>query len=724
MNSSHPHASTVHHPPPKLQQGIDIFFVLNAAQRWWKLAIPCGLLLAGVSGALIHATFVPEYRAAALLRISSDTPYIVFHSSGNSSTFIRNQVELIRSRLVLGAVLDQPEIARMPELNQTQDRIAALAKRIKVSSIGNSDLFQIAYTGLDPKDAAAVANAITDSYFELRGDYEAKRIQRVIQILKEESEGRESEVTSLRENVRELAKKLKVRDPLSTGSSTVVIRQQQHPLDNLGSHISTSEVELAVLEAQTQAYREWMAAQPIVASEAVIERTIDQHPESQKLKAQIARNQALLSEYEAVGNETNMTATFRQLRREIERDENTLKQMRENLKLEIKEQLESDLKTRRQDELQQMGNRSESLAMTVEVLKKRLEEQLKSEKESSGETIVDTIELKFKQAELTRAEEVLNLIDRRTLQLRTERRAPERVESLAIATAPISPVEALPYKQLLLAAAFCLCAPFGLAVAWEYRVLRVNDAAQLERIPHLNVLGEIANLPVRKGNGLRNRDRVSRGLSLFEESIDSLRTGLVLGEPVEDMQVLAVTSASTQEGKTSVAIQLAMSLSQATGEKTLLIDGDMRVPDIHEVFEVPIEPGLSKLLDHQCTLDEAIVTSWGELHLIPAGKLHVSPHKLLGNGALKSVLDEARQRYRYIVIDTPPMLAAGEALMLAKGADVSLLCAMCDVSRIRRVRSVFNRLSTAGANPRGVVLSGVPTHSYTHAYGYYGYEKS
>jgi len=717
--NSHPHSTRAHHQTPAPQQSINVQFVLSTARRWWKLAIPCGLLLAGVSGIILYARFVPEYQAGSLLRISSDTPYIVFPTREDSRQFITNQVELIRSRLVLGPVLGESEIAGLPELNESEDRIAALGKRIKVSSIGQSDLFQITYTGPDPARAAIAANAIAESYFRLRGQYEDQRKQRVIDLLNEESLERKQAVGTLRDNVRELAKKAKVKDPFSTGTS--VDNPQRHPLADVVSQMTTSEVDLAVLKAQVQAYQEWMETQPIVAPQGAIEQTIEQHPQAQKLKTQIALNQSLLSEYEAVGNATSKTANYQHLQREIERDEKTLEQVRENLKPEVKQQLESDMNNRRLDELQQMRSRSEGLALTVKVLQQHYEEQLKNVAESSG----DTIELEFKQAELERAEEVLNLIDSRTLQLRTERRAPERVELLQPASPPTSPVEKLPYKQLLLISLASLCAPFGLAVAWEFYVLRVSNAAQLERIPNLAVVGEIATLPVHKRNSPRTSDRVSRDLSLFEESIDSLRTGLVLAAPLRDMQILAVVSASSQEGKTSIATQLAVSIAQATGEKTLLIDGDMRIPDIHEVFEVPLEPGFSKLLDHQCTFDEAVVTTWGEhLHLLPAGKLHTSPHKLLGNAALKSVLDEARRRYRYIVIDTPPVLAAGEALVLAKAADVSLLCAMRDVSRINRVRAAFNRLVTTGANPQGVVLSGVPADRYAYSYGYYGYAKS
>jgi polysaccharide biosynthesis transport protein len=154
----------------------------------------------------------------------------------------------------------------------------------------------------------------------------------------------------------------------------------------------------------------------------------------------------------------------------------------------------------------------------------------------------------------------------------------------------------------------------------------------------------------------------------------------------------------------------------------LLIDGDMRSPDIHRLLKMRQAPGLAEVLSHECTPQEGIVTDWSDsVHVMPAGKLRNSPHKLLGNGEWKEVLDELRQTYRYILIDTPPILPASESLVLARAADVCLVCAMRDVSRIDRLRRSSERLVAAGAHPVGVVLNGVPTHEYAYSYGsYYG----
>ena len=99
------------------------------------------------------------------------------------------------------------------------------------------------------------------------------------------------------------------------------------------------------------------------------------------------------------------------------------------------------------------------------------------------------------------------------------------------------------------------------------------------------------------------------------------------------MRVLAVTSAANREGKTSVASQLAVSFARATGKPLLLIDGDMRCPDIHNVFDVAWSPAWPRCSAASAALEEAIVTSWNDLvHLLPAGRLEAVRTRCLATG--------------------------------------------------------------------------------------------
>jgi len=197
---------------------------------------------------------------------------------------------------------------------------------------------------------------------------------------------------------------------------------------------------------------------------------------------------------------------------------------------------------------------------------------------------------------------------------------------------------------------------------------------------------------------------------------------LSLGKLSQGFQVLAVTSAVSQEGKTTLAAQLATSIARATGEPTLLIDGDMRSPEIHEIFDTELSAGLAEVLRGECPVEEAIETSLSEtLHILTAGRLTASPHRLVGNGEFENVIEKLRAMYRHIIIDPPPILPASEALVLARVADSTVLCVRRDYSRLDQVDEAYRRMIAANVHTCGAVLNGIPFHQYAFKYGSYDY---
>lgn len=376
---------------------------------------------------------------------------------------------------------------------------------------------------------------------------------------------------------------------------------------------------------------------------------------------------------------------------------------------------------RRKAELAQLKIELRGLEIAEDDLKKAYSTQfgklLKERQDLSGEAL----SFRFKKDELHEAQAVLGRIQDRMIALTTERSAPPRVIWHEQAKVPNVPTELLPIRNMALAGLLAFCLPFGLAIGWEFRTRRIGSPDELERELHMTVLGEIARLPTRvRAAPQMAAKRIGSELRIFEESVDSLRTSLTLCDDLRDMRILAITSAANHEGKTSVASQLALSLARATGKATLLIDGDMRSPDVHKVFSVARGPGLAEVLGNECSLADAIVgTHNPNVQLLPAGRLKVSPHRLLGNGAWKSLLAQVPASYGYVIIDTPPVLAASEALVLSKYADAILICVMRDVSRADQVRKASNMLTAAGGCPVGTVLNGVPISRYKYYYGTY-----
>ena len=315
------------------------------------------------------------------------------------------------------------------------------------------------------------------------------------------------------------------------------------------------------------------------------------------------------------------------------------------------------------------------------------------------------------------------MIASRKLALQTEMHAPARVSLMQEAQRPTIAVVPVPYMFLLVACTCSLLAPLGIAVAHESIVRRITSTEQLASESRSIVLGEIARFPVRTVVS-KNRSlppAKQRDLFIFAESIDSLRTSLLLTDSLGSLgneKIIAFCSAASGEGKTSVAASIALSIANASNRRTLIIDADLRSPDVATFFDVPSTPGLSEVLSGKATVSEAIHrVGKTQAYVLPAGDINVNPHHILDGPKIEKILATLRKRFTTIIIDTPPILSASESLVYARAADLVVFCTLADVSRVKQVRVATARLQLTGANLAGCVLSGVPLNRYKYRYG-------
>lgn len=212
------------------------------------------------------------------------------------------------------------------------------------------------------------------------------------------------------------------------------------------------------------------------------------------------------------------------------------------------------------------------------------------------------------------------------------------------------------------------------------------------------------------------------------ESYKTLRTNLMFSFPDADSSVcrkILVTSAGAGEGKTTTAVNLALSIAQ-NGAKVLLIDADMRKPTIHRYFNLESRQGLSNILSgiderSECIFD---VPSTQGFSVIPSGIIPPTPSELLGSNAMKRLLDALSSAYDYIVIDSPPIGIVTDALALSAEVDGVVFVASCGKTRMPDINKAVQTLKLAKANLLGVILNRVPNRKmnrYYKARYYYGY---
>jgi tyrosine-protein kinase Etk/Wzc len=261
-----------------------------------------------------------------------------------------------------------------------------------------------------------------------------------------------------------------------------------------------------------------------------------------------------------------------------------------------------------------------------------------------------------------------------------------------------------------LAAAVAVAAAFA-GFGWrEWRARRVHSADDVARTTGLRLFGTLpaAARPMRRrlaGVNPPASDRTHRRLT---EAADATRTQLLHEAGPRGMRLLMVTGADRADGKTSLAVLLAVSLARAW-RRTLLIDANLRRPAAHRVFGLAAEPGLAELLRGEATADQVTqATRVSRLWALPAGRGDDHALQALAQDDVGPLLADLRGRYDFVIIDTPPVLPFADALMLARHADATLLAVLRGVSRLPPLEAARTRLEAVGARLLGAVVLGAP----------------
>jgi capsular exopolysaccharide synthesis family protein len=182
-----------------------------------------------------------------------------------------------------------------------------------------------------------------------------------------------------------------------------------------------------------------------------------------------------------------------------------------------------------------------------------------------------------------------------------------------------------------------------------------------------------------------------------------------------------ITSAVGGEGKTTLAAQLAASCGNA-GVSTILIDADLRRAALCPLLDVPEGIGLSDVLKEEATTEDAVIpVQGGTFYFLPAGTPIQDTSRVFQGRQLGVLINELRQIYDLIIIDSPPILPVPDALILGRWADGAILAARYDVSRFPQVERARHQLDNAGIAIMGTVINGM-RNSDTY-YGRYSYSR-
>ena len=212
---------------------------------------------------------------------------------------------------------------------------------------------------------------------------------------------------------------------------------------------------------------------------------------------------------------------------------------------------------------------------------------------------------------------------------------------------------------------------------------------------------------------------------LAVEALRSLRTSLHFAMMEAKNNIIMISGASPNAGKTFVSTNLATVIAQA-GQRVVLVDGDMRKGTLHRVMGAAADPGLSELLSEQVTLQQAIHrTSLEPLHFISRGRVPPNPSELLMHAHFTQLLQKLSGMYDLVIVDTPPILAVTDAALIGHHAGTSLLVARFGMNQARELALAKQRFEQNRVEIKGAIFNAVQKRAAGYyAYGYYEYRSA
>ena len=293
------------------------------------------------------------------------------------------------------------------------------------------------------------------------------------------------------------------------------------------------------------------------------------------------------------------------------------------------------------------------------------------------------------------------------------------IDAAKSSTWPVKPVGVVIYALFGLVG---LMIPITSIAGWKALNTRVSRRDDVEGGTQVPILGEV----------MKKRDRdtllvAPQNRSVVAEQIRAIRTNMQLGkDDVAESQVFLCTSSISGEGKSFISLNLGASLALLR-EPTVILEMDMRLPRLHQSFSINNAVGLSTYLDGEATLDEILqpVPGHPNYYMIPSGPLPQNPSELLSGATMKQLMRLLRERFRYIILDVPPIGIVTDAQVVAHHADTTLFVVRHGVTPKQSLKTLDLLYREQRFRNMQIILNGVgkgesyhSNHQYKNSYSY------
>jgi capsular exopolysaccharide synthesis family protein len=647
---------------------------------WRRRVLLAAAAIGGLGlGVLAGELQVPRFQARTLLQVMPPNPTSLsvtdaLVQTGNpvrDRQFFNTQLNVLHSRAIAERVADRLKLKDQPAFQAAGDPVGLLLSAVAVEPVPDTYVVEVRVTHNVPEDAALWANTLTDVYmdYSLEGQVEAaKRAYKWVTERLAETE------SGMQEAQDRLLKTYQGQDLFVPEGSVSAITTSITKLneDHIQAQARRIELEAQLGEfAEARRRGRRLDAIPQVASDQVASEI---NGKIQALTLDLAR---LREKYKEGHPEVQkIQVQMQQLRKD--RDAR-VGQIEERLRAEYRQlqRKEAELRAAIDDHKGRAAEQSQKLT-ELESLKKKADS-------AAGLYAVLLQKLNETNIAASLQNNNIRLLDR--------------------AVVPVRPV--WPRKRQI--ALVALLAGLLLGAGWV--LLRdaldntLKDAEDVERHLHLELLAAIPRY---------GKDDAT----LATEAYQNLRTALLFSRRGETGQVVLITGTAPGEGKTTTLLNVAKLLA-VSGEGVVVVDCDLRRANLHLRLNLPREPGFTDFFVKSVELSGLVrTTRIPNLWAIPAGALPPNPPALLARPDLATALAQLKRRYRWVLVDSPPVAAVTDALLLAQCADATVLVVQQNKVDRAMVKRALGALRKVTPNVVGAVLNAVDVKTK----GYYGYQ--
>jgi len=715
-------------------------------KRRWIIATIFTVLVLTVAVKTFTAT--PIYQATARIIIEKENPNLmsiqeVMAVDSTGTDYYQTQYQIIESRIVAREVIRQLHLENSPEffpepkdnvlanvkrsigkaLSSAKEWLVSLLKsgdntggadtsaeddafvdsglvsafinRVEVSPIRNSRLVDVSVEGRDRVMATRMANSLVKAYIGQNLETKLSAAKGAVQWLGERVNDERKKVETAEKALLAYKEQHQIITDFSSDSENITAQK-------------LAELNAQVLDAESQRVEMETRYQQALA--------LDKTPEMLDSIPEVLRND-LIQQIKKM--EVDLFNRMSELSKKYGRNHPQMRAIDSEL---------ADLKKRKVLEARRVVNSLKNEYKLALAREESLKRALARQKTESLKLNKKAVQYGVLRREAESSRQIYELLIKRFKETSlTEEMKTGNIRIIDKAEVPQSPVKPKKKRNILLAVIVGLTLGIGTAFFLEYldnTIKLPEDVKEHLEIPYLGPVPAITSNDM-PAHVARELVTVHSPKSAASESYRSIRTGILFSSADEAPRTILITSASPSEGKTITVVNLGVAMANA-GSRVLILDCDMRRPRIHKIFGLDRKIGVSSILVGTGNDKDAIVPSSVEnLDILPVGPIPPNPSEIIGSKKMDLLLNALKKQYDRVLIDSPPISAVTDAVILAQMADSLLLVVRAGETPRQIIQHALAQVRNVNANILGAILNAVSVgrdsyYYYQYYYYYYG----